>query len=362
MRVAIELTALELDRGGTARAIVQTLERLRIDPRVELVEFAPSGEPRPGQIGTVLRGLWRELHYLPRELPRRVSASGADLLHCPSSLVPLHIDIPLVVTLHDVIGWDHPEWLTRANVLQLRHVLPRALRRGATVITSSRYSRDRIVEVLNVRPERIHVVPLGIDERFTPNSAMDDQKRRAGLGIDRPYLVTVGTLQPRKNLATAIEAFERLSCSEDLQLVIVGARGWRDDALFERIRRSSKAASILMVGHVSDDELVAVYRGAECFVFPSRYEGFGFPPLEAMASGVPVLSTTNTSLAEAVGDAGIEIHPDDPVGIAEQLQRVLESAELAAELRERGLAHAAQFNWARTVDLMIAAYESALVG
>lgn len=361
MRVAFELTALQLDKGGTARMIEQILPRLEADPRVEIKRLQHPGSVPGGRLGVIRRGLARELWYLPRKLPRMVAASGADLLHCPSQLVPVKSPVPLVMTLHDAIGWDHPEWLTRANVTQLHKVVPRAVANGAHVITSSDYSGDRLAEALGIERERITTVPLGIDARFTPDADPQDAARRSELGIDRPYVFTVGTLQPRKNLEAAIAAFEQLE-GGDHALAIAGARGWHDSDLLARIEASPAKDRIVLLGRVDDDALIALYRGADAFVYPSRYEGFGFPPLEAMACGTPVLSTTNTSLAEAVGDAAIEIDPGDPAQIAAALANLLGDEQLRSDLRRRGLAQSSAFTWDRCRDLTIETYERVLNG
>jgi alpha-1,3-rhamnosyl/mannosyltransferase len=361
VRVAVELTALELDRGGTARAIEQLLPLLREDPRLELTELSHGGRSPDGRFGVLVRGLARELAYMPRGLRSEVRQSGAELLHCMSPLAPLKVDVPLVVTLYDAIGWDHPEWLSNANVLQLKRVLPRAVANNdTTIVTSSEYSKLRIADALGLDPERVAVVPLGLDPRFAPERSEQDTHLLERLGIDDRFVLTVGTLQPRKNVEAAIAAFERLEGRDGLKLVIAGARGWHDDELLERIKRSEAAADIFALGKVTDDQLIALYRGAECLVFPSRYEGFGFPPLEAMACGTPVLSTTNTSLAEAVGAAAVEIDPDDPDQISDAIARVLASDELRAELTTRGAAQASRFTWERCRDGIVDVYSAAL--
>lgn len=358
MRVGIELTALELDRGGTARAIEQLLPLLRVDRRIDLVELAHPGDPPTGGLSRLTRGLARELSYMPRGLRKRAQREELDLLHCPSPLVPGRLDIPMVVTLHDVIGWDHPEWLSRANVAQLRTRLPKALNRGAHVITSSHYSKQRIVDRLEVPEERITVTVLGLDERFSATHAADDDARLQALGLERSYLLTVGTLQPRKNVEASISAFEQLSERfPELDLVVVGARGWRDDELIGRLDRSPVTDRIKVLGRVSDEDLVAVYRGADCFVFPSRYEGFGFPPLEAMACGTPVVSSGATSLAEIVEGVGVVIDPDDTDQIAEEVADVLTSDQKRESMIAKGIEHAASFTWERCAEETVAVYE-----
>lgn len=357
MRVAFELTALQLDGGGTVRAIEHLRDRLEQDDRVELVELAH----KPGRGNAIMRGLARELWYMPVALPREVRRQRAELLHCPSPLATLRPPVPQVITLHDAIGWDRPEWLTRANALQLKHVAAPAAKKAARVITSSEYSRGRLIELLELDPERVVAVPLGIDASFTPEAQPGDDELLAGLGVSAPFVLTVGTLQPRKNLEAALAAFERIDpAARDLQLVIAGARGWHEEELLARIDASPTKDHVLLLGRVSDEALHALYRAAAVFVFPSRYEGFGFPPLEAMASGTPVLSTTNTSLAEAVGDAALELDPDDPSQIADQLASVLDSPETAERLVAAGRQQAARFTWRACADATVAVYAQAL--
>lgn len=360
VRVAIELTALELDRGGTARTIEQLLPALERDERVDLTRIRQHGAVPGSVAGRLARGLYRETVYLKHQLPRRLAQGDLDLIHCPAPLGPGRSRIPMVMTIHDTIAWDHPEWLGRLNVLQLKTVLPSVLRACGAVLTSSEYSRRRLLDRLGLSADAVTVVPLGIDhELFTPGQA--NAGLLAGLGVKDPFVLTVGTLQPRKNLEAALEAFERIGeRAGGHVLAIAGARGWRDDDLLDRIRRSPVADRVLLLGRVSDEELVALYRAATCFVFPSRYEGFGFPPLEAMACGTPVVSSTRTSLAEVVGDAAVDIDPDDPSTIADALLEVLGSEDLRQDLQGKGLAWAGRFTWAECARQTVDVYERVL--
>lgn len=355
MKIAFELTALELDHGGTARAIERLQAELERDRRIDLL---PLRQPPSGG-GRIARGLLREGLYFPRRLPRAAVASGADLLHCPAAVSPGRCKLPLAITIHDAIAWRHPEWLGRANVLHQRTLVKHALQRADAVITSSQHSRRDLIEHAGVSEDRIVAIPLGVDERFTPGEASDT--RLAALGVTRPYLLTVGTLQPRKNLETALAAFERLSPEHpELTLVIAGSRGWRDDELVERLSRSAVHDRIVRTGQLADAELIELYRGARCFLMPSRYEGFGLPPLEAMACGAPVVASDASSLPEVVGDAAVLVAPDDIDGFAAAGARILGDDAEYESLRARGLAHAAGFTWAKTADATVAVYERLL--
>jgi alpha-1,3-rhamnosyl/mannosyltransferase len=345
VRVGYELTALDLDRTGSARAIERLREELA---RTDGVELVPLRHRARG--GRVVRGLRRELGWLPVGLPRRARALGVDLLHCPSPLAPPRARVPVVVTVNDVMTFDRPEWFTRANVLQQRVVLRAVLRNAARVIVPSRFSAERVADVSGIPAERIAVIPYGVDDRFSPGEP--DPEALARMGVEQPYVLTVGALQPRKNVEGVLTAFEGLETPH--RLVVAGGRGWRDDALVRRVESLGDRA--VLTGHVGDDELVALYRGADAFVFPSRYEGFGFPPLEAMACGTAVIASDRTSLPEITGGAVPAVDPDDPDALRAALERVLGDPAERAELAARGLARAREFSWRRCAEETVAVY------
>jgi len=349
LRVGLELTVLELDRGGIARSARRLADELAAREDVELVPFAQRGAVR----GRVARGVARELAWLPFELPRRVRRSHLDVLHCPSPLVPARpVAAALVVTVHDVLAWAHPEWMGRENVLQHRLVLQRVLPRAAIVLTSSQFTAGELRERFGL--ERVAVVPLGVDAAFSPDGdgGVD--------GVEGPYLVAVGTLQPRKDLETALLAFEHCAAAgAPHALVVAGARGWHDEATVARLLASPFARRIHLLGHVGEDALVRALRGADALLFPSRHEGFGLPPLEAMACGTPVVAVRATAVPEVVGDAAVLAEPGDAEGFAVALEALLADRARRGELRERGLRRAAQFTWERSAELTVAAYREA---
>jgi glycosyltransferase involved in cell wall biosynthesis len=340
LRVAFDETGLELDATGSARAARCLREAL-----APLAELIPLAQPH-GPGGRVGRGLIRELAWYPFGLPRRAATVGADVLACPMPLAPpRRAGVPVVLTINDGIPWDHPEWLTRAHALHARLVLAPAARAAARVLVPSEHTRERVLaNVRGLDEDRVVVTPYGVDPRFTPGPGPDGT----------PYLLAVGTLQPRKNLEAALRAFERLDGEH--RLVVVGARGWRDDELLARVERSPAAKRIELRGRVSDDQLLALYRGAACLLYPSRAEGFGFPPLEAMACGTPVVCTAAGSLPEVTGDAAQVVDPDDAAGLADAVRRVLADP---APWRAAGLARAAGFSWTRCAQQTVAAYAAA---
>lgn len=358
LRIGFEQTGLELDATGTARSIRRLGRELEADPAVDLVRLAQTGRQRAGTRGRVARGLRRELSYLPFELPRRAARLGLDLLHCPVALAPVRSRVPVAITVHDVMALEHPEWFTAANRLQQRMVLGPAARHAAVVLTPSEFSRQRAIEWLGLEPERVRVTPWGVDEVFSPGPRSEDALAR--LGVHGRYLLTVGALRPRKNLEGALAAFEALRSHDDLELVVAGGRGWDDAELLERLGGSPAAGRIRLTGRVSDEDLADLYRGTECFLFPSRYEGFGLPPLEAMACGAPVVSSDRSSMPEVVGGAALLVPPDDIAGWSSAVEDVLASPERRAELAERGRRRAALFTWERCARATVEAYRFAL--
>lgn len=359
MRVAYELTSLELDATGSSRYARSLHSALARRADLELVDVRHGGSERRGRRSRVRRGLARELAYLPFGLSRQVRSRGAHLLHCPAPLAPLRAPVPCVVTVHDALAWDHPGWLTRANAAQLRLVLPRVLARAALVLTGSEFSRARLAAALGLDPARVRVTPYGLDPVFSPGPRPEALLAR--LGVSGRYVLTVGTLQPRKNVEALLRASSGLrEGGLDHELVVVGARGWLDDDVLERLRAQALRGALHLTGRVSDAELVDLYRGADVFVFPSRYEGFGFPALEAMACGTAVVAADRGSLPELVGSSGVIVDPDDPSSMERALAELLSSPPRRRELVEGGLRRAAEFTWERCAELTHDAYRTAL--
>jgi len=291
-----------------------------------------------------LARLWRE-HVL---LPLACRREQVDLLHCPKSAIPFSSPCPTVVTLHDLIPLRHPETEKLAARLYWRLQIPIAARRSGYIITDSEHAREEIISDFQVAPERIKAIMLGFNpamlERREPSAAA---AVLAKYGLPQGYILYVGTIQPRKNIDTLIEAYYRLSQvrKELPKLVIVGRKGWLYDKLFARIAELGLAEEVIFTGFVPDEELPYLYDGARLFTYLSFFEGFGLPPLEAMACGVPVVTSDTTSLPEVVGDAGIAVAPGDVGKVAAAIARILDDAGYAALLGERGRERARLFSW-----------------
>jgi glycosyltransferase involved in cell wall biosynthesis len=361
VRVGYDCVPEQLSGSGVGRYARELHAAIQREDDVDVVPLgrAHASLDSAGPVRRAALGLWREGAYYPRLMEREARAADAVLVHAPGGFLGVVRDRPQVANVHDVLPLRHPELFPRAIVATQRLFLRRRAPRATRVIAISEQTRADVVELLGVASERVVVIPAGVDERFHP-SERDADWLRERFGIDGRYVLCVGTLEPRKNLVGALRAF-RLAAAErdDVVLAIVGGAGWRNEA-YERELAAGGPVRVVATGYVSDAELVRLYGGAECFLFPSLGEGFGMPVLEAMACGTPVVASNRPALPEVVGEGGLMADPLDPEALAEALGRVLDDATLAADLRDRGLAHARRFTWSACASATAAVYREAL--
>lgn len=306
-----------------------------------------------------LARLWRE-HVL---LPLACRREKVDLLHCPKSAIPYLSPCRVVVTLHDLIPLKHPETEKFAARMYWRLQMPIAARRSSFIITDSEHARQEILADFGCPPEKVKAIMLGFDPRMIePREAADGDRICRKYGLPSEYLLYVGTIQPRKNLGTLIQAFYKLKQDgwSDLKLVIVGRKGWLYDQLFKDITGLELESEIIFTGFVPDEELPYIYERARIFLYLSLFEGFGLPPLEAMACGVPVITSNTTSLPEVVGEAGIALDPTDAGQVAIAIRQVLQNGQLADQMKSKGAARARLFSWDSAARLTLEIYRHVL--
>jgi glycosyltransferase involved in cell wall biosynthesis len=324
MRAGIDVSPLALTRAGTARYLRELLPRLHEKPGLELVQVGFGG---PGRLTAAVR----DAAWYPVGLPRRARRARLDLLHCPTFRAPLRAPVPLVVTVFDLAVLRFPEAFNHWTRTYSRHLVPRTVRAASAVITISEFTKREVVELLGVAEERVHAIPLAAGEAFAPGDAPADGE----------YVLAVGTLEPRKNLPRLAEAARQV----DVELRVVGARGWGDV--------QANGAGVSWLGEVSDGELAALYRGAACVAYPSLYEGFGLPVLEAMACGAAVVTSRGSATQELAEGAAVLVDALDPRSIAAGLVEAIERRE---ELRQLGLERAARYSWDRVADRTLEVY------
>jgi glycosyltransferase involved in cell wall biosynthesis len=302
----------------------------------------------------LMRILWEQLIQ-----PARLSQF--DLYHALAFVAPLWLRRPLVVTIYDLSFVHYPDRLPRLRRWYLHALTRLSCRRARRVIAISHSTAHDIGATFGIAPELIDVAPPGFAaETFQPLSPRSVAKFRQVQGLPERFWLFVGTLEPRKNLLMLLEAYAGLPASIRLPLIIGGAKGWGYGPIFEAVERLGLSGSVHFAGFIPSDELPFWYNSAEIFLYPSVFEGFGLPVLEAMACGVPVLVSNASSLPEVAGSAGLCLPPHDPAAWREALRRAAEDPQWRAAAREAGLAQAQRFTWVETAKQTILSYQRVL--
>ncbi|MBI3941603.1 MAG: glycosyltransferase family 4 protein [Chloroflexi bacterium] len=285
--------------------------------------------------------------------------AGIDLFHATEHLLPPLGKIPTVFTFHDAIYALFPAYHLPLNRLFLGLMMPRFLRRADAVIAVSESSKRDAVRLYRIAPDRIRVIYEGVDPLYRPvwdMAKLAEVCRKCAL--PSAFILFVGTIEPRKNLATLFEAYQQLRrAGYQQKLVVAGRQGWLHQSTFDRLKALGLEHEVIFAGYVASEDLPALYSLATVFAFPSLYEGFGLPPLEAMACGCPVLSSNTSSLPEVCGQAALLVPPTDVQALAQALARMLDDPGLRGDLRARGLAQAGRFTWERTARQTLEVYE-----
>ena len=362
MRIGIDGKVISSRAGGigtSAFNLVRSCLRTAADhyPQMEFVIFTGPHTCLEGiqgtncTIDTRFQGIESSLLRLLLFIPRGLKAQRIDIFHGLD-----HIGVPpfakvgrYVATIHDMIPVLWPQWVTRKHRLVVTAAYDRLRQQADLVITPSEATKADVARCLQMNPQRIVVIPWGCDERFQPgvdheHFAVVQQRYR----LPDEYLLFVGTLEPRKNLTALLHAYALVraeGCGKNLPLVVAGRTGWLYADIFDTVKTLGLDEDVIFTGFVEDEDIPDLYRGAQLFVFPSLYEGFGLPILEAMASGVPVVTSATASMPEVAGDAAILVDPHDPEAIAEGMARVLTEDRLRQAMIQKGLARARRFTW-----------------
>jgi glycosyltransferase involved in cell wall biosynthesis len=298
---------------------------------------------------------------IPLTLSAELRKHPVDVLHVQFTAPPF-CPCPVVVSIHD-LSFEHlPETFNRRSRTQLRLTVRHSARRAAKILTLSEHTRNDIIDTYGIDPNRITAIPLAAPAHFGPVTYEKELQRvRHNYGITGDYVLSVGSIQPRKNLVRLVKAYASLRGKQGginfPKLVLVGKRAWLYDETLRALAETGISDSVVLTGYVPEADLPALYSGALCFIYPSFFEGFGLPPLEAMQCGTPVIVGNATSLPEVVGDAGLKVDPFDFSAIAWAMDQLIKDAELRQELRDKGLARARLFDWKETARQTLAVYE-----
>lgn len=291
------------------------------------------------------RMLW--MHFL---LPGIIRKTQPRLCHFPNAMAPISLSKPFILTIHDASLFLHRHFHPMARLLSIRLTLPYLAHRASAIITVSNHARDDLIRIMNLKPEKVFVTHEAASEQFRPvtdNETLEHLRHKYHL--PESYILYVGTLESRKNLVRLVRAFSELHKKGfSHQLVVVGATGWKASNIFREIEDLSLEDKIIMPGYIPKPDLPGILSMSELFVFPSLFEGFGLPPLEAMSCGTPVIASNRSSMPEICGDAAHYIDPEDEQSIIAGMAEILGDKEYHQEMRRRGLERARQFSWRKT--------------
>jgi glycosyltransferase involved in cell wall biosynthesis len=373
LRIGIDYTAAIRQGAGIGRYTRELVRALaELDRENDYVLFAATGGQQPPDedwppnfqmrslplSDRALAILW---HRLRLPLWMELVTGPVDIFHSPDFVLPpVRRRAKTMLTVHDLSFIRYPQCADANLRAYLNKVVPRSVHRADLVLADSHSTKDDLVELLGVEPKKIEVVHPGVEERFRPiEDRVFLKKARKRYNLPPRFILGLGTLQPRKNFTRLIEAFANLRFEIfDLRLVIAGGKGWLYDDIFATVERLGLQDKVLFPGFVADEDLPALYNLANLFVFPSLYEGFGLPPLEAMACGTPVITSDASSLPEVVGEAGLMVEATDVGGLAEAMQRVLQDDALREEMMARGLEQAKKFTWQQAASKLLNLYET----
>lgn len=372
MRIGIDATALPAQPVGAGNYIIQLIRALSVlEPDVEYVIFAQRSGRALIDLPTSRQFHWRvvedmapaiRLVWEQVALPRLSRQAEIDVLHSLHYTRPLWLHCASVVTFHDMTFFLYPKLHTRAKRIFFPLATRFSARRARAIIADSESTRQDIIRLLNVPGEKVFAVLLGVDPSFRP---MKDHglMRRIGEHYHLPdkFILYLGMVEPRKNLPLLVGAYKELvDRGTDHDLVVAGRFGWMYEDIFRQVESFGLKHRVHFTGYISQHDLPVVYNLASLFVYPTLYEGFGLPPLEAMACGVPVITTNVSSLPEIVGDAGVLIPVNDHEALVTAMVQILKDQSLRAELASKGPLRAAQFTWERTARQTLEVYQKIL--
>ena len=378
MKVALNATALLSPLTGIGQYTYQLAKALQTLPGLELNLFYGSGwstevrnQPVPSitAIKSLIKRFMPNAYSINRLLQqnrftRGFQVNSADIYHEPNFLA-FKFDGPLVITVHDLSWIRFPDTHPVERVRAMNKYFEPGLRRAAFILTDSEFVKRELMDVFGVKADRIRPVLLGVEPLFYPRTPEDTQPvlNRYDL-VHGQYLLAVGTLEPRKNLQVALRAYMLLpqQVRKHFPLVLVGMNGWRTSALEQQIAPLVSAGEIRQIGYLPREELAMVTAGASTLIYPSIYEGFGLPPLEAMACGVPVVASEVSSLPEVVGDTGLLINPYDDEALAQAILKIITNADIRQQLSLKAQARSMEFTWGKCARQTVEVYRQAAKG
>ena len=371
MNVGILSWIIDRERKGVDNYIynlIKNMIKIGKSDEISLIHYRKTEDPIYSQVNEIIIPKMPLKLTNPIGIPRAVKNAHIDILHLPihwyTQISPFFLNrkVKKVLTIHDLTPILFPEMHTRDTVRTWNSTLKLIKNRTDIIISDSWNTKKDCVELLNIPEESIKVIPLAADEIYKPlrNKELMKEELKNRYNINFPFILFVGTLEKRKNVPLLIKAFNEFKKYEsNHKLVIVGGKGWKYTEIFDLIENLKLKDDVIFTDYVPDNDLVKFYNNADVFVYPSLYEGFGLPPLEAMACGCPVITSNISSLPEVVGDAGIMIDPNDVNNLTEAMYEILSNEELKENYRKKSLERAKMFSWRKTAEETWKIYEEA---
>lgn len=362
MKIGVDARNLMGQRTGVGRYLINLLRHFADSPQShDFYLFSNSvieNLSLPGLHHRTVKGpnlFWKQVI-----LPYEQWKNKCDVLFIPTYSTPIFNPIKTVVTIHDLIFLLYPEWATRNQRNRFSTIVKHSACRADCVIAVSESTRADILKYTGVKNDKVEVVYEGVDEQFRVLNTIDEASFLNRYNLDKPFILFVGSIHPRRNVQRVIESFVQLKVEKkiDHQLVLIGLKQQLDPSISHLIHERNIDQSISMLGFVPDEDLVKFYNLADIFIYPSLYEGFGLPVLEAMACGTPVITSNTSSLPEVAGDAAVLIDPSNQSQMVDAIQNIVENRAWAEELKERGLERCKKFSWKSAAKTTCEIFES----
>lgn len=378
MKIAIELQPCLKNRSGVGVYTYELSKRLQAYEQIELqgdvFNFLERNDLKQDLMGIdfnketcklfpygVYRRIW---HYLPIKY-NQLFKREAQLTHFFNFIVPPRIEGKVMNTIYDLTFEFYPETMDKRNLRRIKRDLAYSLERPDKIITISEATKQDMIQHLRVDPSKIEVIYCGVDFKHFNEARNNSQSVREKYQLPDQYILYIGTLEPRKNIETLIEAFKRFKIEGDksnagIKLVLAGKKGWLYEGIFKKIQELGLEDDVVDLGYIDEIDKPALYQMAQCFVFPSIYEGFGIPVIEAMAAGTPVITTNVSSLPEVAGEAGLLVDPKDTIAIAESMYQLTTNEAKKQELIQKGYTQAQKFSWETSAEKLYRVYKELL--
>lgn len=356
MKIAIDTQTTLGQKSGFGFYVKNLIDALKkVDPKNQYILISPNTSK---DFSTPKRFIWDQFRF-----PKEAKKSKIDILHQPCFSAPIFFKGKIIVTVHDLISMHFPKNLPFASRFYYSRWMPFSYRKADKIIAISENTKKDIIDLLKIPENKIRVIHSAVGNEFMPVKDMkkiQDIKKRYSTG--KKFILDVGTLEPRKNYAFLIKAYHLAILKEKLphNLVLTGKKGWYYEGLFKLVKDLKLEKRVVFSGYVPEKDLPLLYSAADLFVFPSLYEGFGFPPLEAMACGTPVIASNTSSIPEVVGSAGILLPPKDEKRWAKEIIKISLDKRLAQNLSKKGSEQAKKFSWEKTAAKTIEVYKEVL--